>query len=76
MPTPKQISRAWNGLKFEYGVRRNKGLNGNQYEVYCCPLDVVDPKVISVHLTFEEAERRAVSLENDARAKAVLKLFQ
>jgi hypothetical protein len=81
LPTPKQVACAWHGIKQEYGARRNKMRDGDQWEVYV-NLDVNWPisddtvKVLSVHAHQDEAESRAESLENDARAKAVLALFQ
>lgn len=81
LPTPKQIARAWYGMKHEYGARRNKARPaGKQWEVYVI-LDPDEPisnetvKVLAAYATADEAERRADGFDDDARAKAVLALF-
>jgi hypothetical protein len=78
LPTPRQIARAWNGIKVEYGCRRNKMLTGKQWEVYCLKGNFISDdtlKVISVHGSYEAGCKTARALDNDARAKAVLGLL-
>lgn len=81
-PTARQIACAWNGVKTEYGVRRNKGRPpGSQWEVYAdlgpdAPIDDNVLKVLQTFPTVELAEKTADRLDDDARAKAVLRLFR
>ncbi len=79
LPTARQVARAWNGIKQEYGVRRNKAHDdGKQFEVYCLfpgPISDDTLKILARYEDQEAAENRADSLDDDARAKAVLALF-
>lgn len=80
LPKPRQIARAWNGVEQEYSVRRNKTHDdGKQFEVYCLfpgPISEKTLKVLARYADHESAERHADSLDDDARAKAVLSLFR
>lgn len=78
-PTPKQVARAWHTILQEYSTRRNKAHDTKQWEVYTWvigqPMSEESVKVLARFHTPDEALNACESLENDARAKAVLKLF-
>lgn len=78
-PTPRQVARAWNGVKQEYGVRRNKAhTDGRQWEVYVDwggPISDETVKVLARCANEQAAEDHADGLDDDARGKAVLALF-
>lgn len=79
LPTREAVAAAWYGIPHEYGTRRNKALDGKQWEVYRSvkdqPIDDDNPKVLGLFETQEQAERRQIILDDRERAEAVLALF-
>jgi len=78
MPTARQIARAFNSIPHEYFLRRNKARkDGKQWEVCAQKIDgPVAPKVLSAFPDADEAEYYRERVEDDARGKAVLRLFK
>lgn len=79
-PTPRQIAKAFYRIPHEYGVRQNKARDdGKQWEVYAVrPLDPIgegNPKVLAAFASVDDADWHRKNTEDDARGKAVLKLF-
>lgn len=73
-PTARQIARAWHGVKTEYGVRHNKARrDGKLWEVFAA--DGGDPVVVQSFFVEGLAHKTARRFEDDARAKAILRLF-
>lgn len=80
LPTARQIARAFWGIPHEYGVRRNKMRDdAKQWEVYAVkPLDPItdgNPKVLAAFAVEDAADHYRRRVEDDARGKAVLRLF-
>ncbi len=81
MPTPQQIAAAWHGVTDRWIVRQHwKYKDGRQWEVvHDWGVDVIDDATMELIDRFgssEEAQVLADKLEDEARGRAVLALFQ
>ena len=79
MPTPEQIAEAWHGITDRWIVRRNKAWDTRQWEVvHDWGGDVIAAETMKLIERFshmDDATLLADKLENEARANAVLALF-
>lgn len=77
LPTPRQIVHAFDSIPHEYFLRKNKARKDAKLWEVCVQSikGPVNPKVLAAFSDPDEAEYYREGVEDDARGKSVLRLF-